>query len=558
MTACDRLEQLRQKFGAAILSTDFPADNRLFVHVEPAAIKSICQFIFRDLDARYVISIGTDDRPYSGNFVVAHNFAFDRDHLLCSVLCDLPAEKPSIDSVSEVIPAASWAEREMRDLVGIEPVGHKYLKRLVLPDGWPEDVHPLRKDARWDEVPNGFSDDRELTFDDPPQGCVVVPFGPFHPTLDEPAHFRLYVEGEMVRGCEYRGFMAHRGIEKLAESVMSYNDIPMLAERICGICGCVHSVAYTQAVESAVALKPPPRAEYIRTIMLEIERLHSHLLWTGLACHILGFDTLFMQSFRMREPIMWIAEKITGNRKTYALCQIGGVRWDFTPELKAELRQTLDKLEVEWRPIVAAVSGDKNIQKRTRGVGVADKRLVKNAGLVGPVARAAGVDLDCRRDHPYAAYDRVEFDVITQKDGDVWSRLLVRLQEVFESLRIIRQCLDTMPDGPLQLEIKDELPVGRIGLSSIEAPRGESHHFVITGENNRPRRWRVRAPTYQNLQGVPTMIKDQQIADMTISLGSIDPCFSCTDRLETIDLKSGATTVWSQEELLKLVRSRTV
>jgi Ni,Fe-hydrogenase III large subunit len=113
-----------------------------------------------------------------------------------------------------------------------------------------------------------------------------------------------------------------------------------------------------------------------------------------------------------------------------------------------------------------------------------------------------------------------------------------------------------MEDGPLQLEIRDELPIGRLGMSSVEAPRGESHHFVITGENNRPRRWRVRAPTYQNLQGVPAMIKDQQIADMTISLGSIDPCFSCTDRLETIDLRSGATKVWSQEELLKLTRQR--
>jgi Ni,Fe-hydrogenase III large subunit len=187
---------------------------------------------------------------------------------------------------------------------------------------------------------------------------------------------------------------------------------------------------------------------------------------------------------------------------------------------------------------------------------VADKELVKNAGLIGPVARAAGVDIDCRRDHPYAAYSRLDFDVITAEGGDVWGRLLVRMKEVFESIKIIRQCLEKMEEGPLQLEIKDELPVGRMGLSSVEAPRGESHHFVITGENNRPRRWRVRAPTYQNLQGVPAMIKDQQIADMTISLGSIDPCFSCTDRLETIDLRSGSVKVWSQEELLQLTRKK--
>jgi len=350
--------------------------------------------------------------------------------------------------------------------------------------------------------------------------------------------------------------MVHRGIEKLAESVLTYNEIPVMAERICGICGCVHNVAYAQAVESAVGLKAPPRAEYLRTLMLELERLHSHLLWVGLACHIVGFDTLFMQSFRIREPVMWIAEKISGNRKTYGLCLIGGVRRDLTPELGAELRQVLDRLEAEWRTVVAAVLKDRNIQKRTRGVGVADRKLVKEAALIGPVARAAGVDMDCRRDHPYAAYDRMDFDVITAEDGDVWSRVVVRAREVFESIRIIRQCLEKMEDGPIQLPIQDELPVGRLGLSSVEAPRGESHHFVITGENNRPRRWRVRAPTYQNLQGVPVMIKDQQLADMTISLGSIDPCFSCTDRLETVDLKSGATKVWSQEELLELERAR--
>jgi len=554
MIAREKLSLLKAKFGDAIQRADMPDENRLFVFVEATVLKRICAYIFAEMDARYVISIGADDRPFSGQFLVAHDFAFDHDHLLCSVLAYLAAENPKVDSISEVVPAASWAEREMRDLVGIEPVGHGYLKRLVLPDGWPKDVHPLRKDVLWNEVPEGFDENREFTFDEPPEGCTVVPFGPFHPTLDEPAHFRLYVEGERVRGCEYRGFMAHRGIEKLAESVLNYNDIPVMAERICGICGCVHSVAYVQSVENAAGIRPPPRAEYVRTVLLELERLHSHLLWVGLACHVVGFDTLFMQSFRIREPVMWIAEKITGNRKTYGLCVVGGVRRDITPELGAELRQVLDKLEAEWRAVAEAVLQDRNIRKRTEGVGIANKTLVKQAGLVGPVARAAGVEMDCRRDHPYAAYNRVQFDVITAQGADVWSRVEVRLREVFESINIIRQCLQKMPDGSLKLEIRNEIPSGRIGLSSVEAPRGESHHFVITGENNRPRRWRVRAPTYQNLQGVPAMIKDQQLADMTITLGSIDPCFSCTDRLETIELKSGAAKVWSHSELFNLVR----
>jgi Ni,Fe-hydrogenase III large subunit/Ni,Fe-hydrogenase III component G len=558
MDARERLNQLKEKFGPAIVRADMPNDSRLFVYVEPSALKSVCRYVFRDLDARYVISIGADDRPFSGNFLVFHDFAFDKDKILCSIITHAAPDNPKVDCISDVVPGANWAEREISDMFGIEAVGHPYPKRLILPDGWPDGLHPLRKDMDWNHVPKDFDETREFKFDETPPGCTVVPFGPFHPTLDEPAHFRLYVEGEVVRGCEYRGFMVHRGIEKLAETVLSYNDIPMMAERICGICGCVHSVAYVQAVEAAAAIKAPPRAEYMRTVMLEIERLHSHLLWVGLACHLVGFDTLFMQSWRIREPIMWMAEKITGNRKTYGLCLVGGVRWDITPEIRTELRALLDKLEAEWIPVVAAVVKDKNIQKRTRDVGVADKQACKEMGLVGPVARAAGVDIDCRRDHPYAAYDHVDFDVITHDTADVWGRVVVRAKEVFESIKIIRQCLDKMEPGPLMLDIDGELPVGRLGLSSVEGPRGESHHFVITGENNKPRRWRVRAPTYQNLQGVPGMIKDQMIADMTISLGSIDPCFSCTDRMEIIDLKSGVTKVWSQDELFKLVRERQI
>lgn len=193
------------------------------------------------------------------------------------------------------------------------------------------------------------------------------------------------------------------------------------------------------------------------------------------------------------------------------------------PELKSDIRAVLDKLESEWKAVFAAVSKDKNIMARTRDVGIADKALCKEMGLVGPVARAAGVDIDARRDHPYAAYRHVDFKVITHDTSDVWGRVVVRLLEVFESISIIRQALEKMPEGPLMADITEELPAGRIGYTSIEAPRGESHHFVITGDDNRPRRWRVRAPTYQNLQGIPAMIKDQRLADMQISLGGIDP-----------------------------------
>jgi len=545
MKAREILQKLDDRFASAIVRSDIPQDNRLIVYTRRESLKDTARYIFRDLDARYCVGIGIDDREASGGFMVSHDFAFDKENVLLSLIVPIPADDPTIPSISDIVPAAGWSEREMRDLVGITPEGMTNPKRLVLPDGWPENLHPLRKDVAWNVKPADYDESKTYPFDAPPPGTTVVPFGPFHPTLDEPEHFRLFVEGEIIRGCEYRGFMVHRGIEKLADSVMTYNEIPMLAERICGICGCVHAVAYAQAVEQAAAVTPTPRAEFIRTIMLEIERLHSHTLWVGLASHILGFDTLFMQAFRIREPIMWISEKITGNRKTYALCLIGGVRFDITHELRDELRGVLATLEKEWTAVFGAIKGDKNIMARSKGVGVTGKELVKDMGLLGPIARATGVPIDARKDHPYAAYDKVSFDVITAEGGDVWARIVVRTLEVFESIKIIRQCLDRMPEGPIVQEPAGELAAHRIGLSSVEAPRGESHHFVITGENNRPHRWRVRAPTYQNLQAIPAMVKDQRIADMTITLGSIDPCFSCTDRMEIVDIRTGDITIWN-------------
>jgi Ni,Fe-hydrogenase III large subunit/Ni,Fe-hydrogenase III component G len=547
MKSRDLLDTINTRFGDAILRSDIIADTRLFAWVKRESLKDVARYVFRDLDARYCVGIGIDDRDVSGGFLVSHDFAFDTDNILFCLIVPLPADSPVIPSISDIIPAAGWSEREMRDLLGISVEGMINPKRLVLPDGWPENLHPLRKDVAWNIRPKDYDQNKPYPFDAPPPGTTVVPFGPFHPTLDEPEHFRLYVEGELIRGCEYRGFMVHRGIEKLADSVMTYNEIPMLAERICGICGCVHSVAYAQAVEQAAAIRPTPRAQFIRTIMLEIERLHSHTLWVGLASHILGFDTIFMQSFRIREPIMWIAEKISGNRKTYALCVIGGVRWEITPELRHDLEAVLDKLEKEWVAVFDAIKGDKNIMARSRGIGVTTKAMVKDFGLIGPIARAAGVPIDIRKDHPYAAYDQVEFDVITAEGGDVWARIVVRAREVFESINIIRQCLTKMNDGPIAAEPTSELPSGRMGLSSVEAPRGESHHFVVTGKNNRPHRWRVRAPTYQNLQAIPNMIKDQRLTDMTITLGSIDPCFSCTDRMEIVDIRSGTIRIWRPE-----------
>ncbi|HDP80320.1 MAG TPA: Fe-S-binding domain-containing protein, partial [Spirochaetes bacterium] len=464
-------------------------------------------------------------------------------------------ENEPIDSITPDIPNAGWSEREYMDLLGMKFNGHPKPKRLVVADDWPSDIYPLRREVPFNINPLA-AENVAYQLDECPEGCSIVPFGPYHPTQHEPAHFALFVDGETVKGCDYRGFMIHRGIEKLAQTQITYNEVPFLAERICGICGSVHASAYSQAVEIAAGIKISRRAEYIRTIMLEIERIHSHLLWLGVAGHLIGFDTVFMQSWRVREPIMWLGERLTGNRKTYGMIVIGGVRRDITPEMKDDIRTVVDKIEKEVLEIKGAIIGDTAIHRRTRGVGYITKEDTVKWSLVGPVARARGVDIDARRDVPYAAYDEIKFDVPVVDTCDVWGTVLVRVLEVFEAVSIIRQALDQMPEGPVLTELEAPIEPGRHSISAVEAPRGEVTHYVITGEENRPERWRVRAPTYPNLQGVPLMLLNNQLADVPIIIGSIDPCFSCTERIQVVDIAKGTMKVMAQKEFETLSRNK--
>ena len=350
--------------------------------------------------------------------------------------------------------------------------------------------------------------------------------------MHEPEYFELYVEGEKVVDVKYRGFHVHRGIEKLGESRTTYQQVNFLAERICGICGFVHSICYAQAVEKAAGIDPPERAKYIRSIVLEIERLHSHLLWVGVAAHVLGYDTGFMHAWRIREQIMYMAELLTGSRKTYGINLIGGVRKDIDESKKKKVLETLDIVEKSFKKLVETITGVPELMRRLRGTGVLPKEDARKLSVVGPTARGSGLDRDIRRDLPYAAYDRVEFDVPVYDDGDNLSRFLVRVDEVFESIKILRQLLKDLPPGKIMLE-EFEIPEQRIGVSLVEAPRGEDVHFVITGRG-KPYRWRVRAPTYKNIPALKVMLRGDSLADAPLTIASIDPCFSCTDRIYVV------------------------
>jgi len=544
---------LTEKFGGDITNVDTQIGSRLYIDIKKERIREITEDLVSQ-GARYLVGVGYDSIDRDNTLGMVHNFAFDRDGFMVCVKTSVPADNPVMDSITPDIWGAGWSEREYMDLLGMKFEGHPKPKRLVLADDWPEGIYPLRKEVPHDLVPPA-AEDVAYQIDECPEGTTVVPVGPFHTCLHEPEHFAVYVDGETIKGCDYRGFMTHRGIEKLCTTQVSYNEVPFIAERICGICGTVHATCYSQAVEIAADLKISRRAEYIRTIMLEIERLHSHLLWLGVAGHLIGFDTVFMHSWRVRENIMWLSERITGNRKTYGMVVIGGVRRDITPDIEADILKVMDIVEKEMVTIHGSIAGDTAIHKRTKGVGYISKEDTIKWNLVGPVARARGVDIDSRRDFPYAAYDDMKFDVPVLDSCDVWATVVVRILEIFEAIKIIRQALKGMPDdGPILTEMDEIIKPMIHSISVVEAPRGESVHYVITGEENRADRWRVRAPTYPNLQGVPQMLLNDQFADFPIILGSIDPCFSCTDRVQVINMKSGAMTVMNRNELEQMSR----
>jgi Ni,Fe-hydrogenase III large subunit/Ni,Fe-hydrogenase III component G len=553
MNAQNLIAGIREKYPEALLASTQPNPFRLFLTVDRENIQDVADYIFNTAKARLILSAATDKSPINNTYEVTYVFSLDRDNLIVALKEVVPPSDPRVPSLTNIIPGADWHEREMRDLMGIVPEGHPDPRRLVVSDDWPEDVFPLRKD-----VPYNFRPPR-VTVVKPPmrdpkeheKQATILNIGPFFPTLEEPAYFRLYVEGEQIVGSDYRGFFAHRGIEKLTETVLEYNQVPFIAERICGICGFVHSATYCMAVEQAADIEIPPRAKYIRSIMLELERVHSHLLWLGLAAHYLGFDTVLMQAWRIREPVMWLTEQITGNRKTYGMNLVGGVRRDIDAETADKILKTLAKIEEETKELVSAAVEDNSLKMRLEKVGMLSKEDARKICVVGPTARASGVAIDARQDRPYLAYPDLDFKIAVQEGCDIWARTLVRAEETFTAIALIRQMIAKMPAGELMAEV-GPIPPWREGIAAVEAPRGECCHYVITGPDNRPYRWRVRASTYPQLQSIPKMLDNMSIADFPIIVGSIDPCFSCTERVITVDTQSKKVRTYTHQELLAM------
>jgi Ni,Fe-hydrogenase III large subunit len=356
-----------------------------------------------------------------------------------------------------------------------------------------------------------------------------IPMGPFHPALEEPYKLDLICEGETVQDAKLHIGFNFRGIEHLAET-RNYIQVTALMERVCGICSNIHTLTLCQAMEKLTNLTPPPRALYIRVIMAELERLHSHVLWAGIAAKLMGFKTMFMTSFELREKVMDILQAISGNRVNYSMNRIGGVNRDIE-DPQAILRM-VEALEAEMgRTIIPIFTTSSTARSRCAGIGILTPEKAASCGVVGPTARASGLPQDLRRDAPYAAYAEMEFDSPVQPAGDVTARLLVRALEIMESCRILRQALAKLPPGELHTEGEKFAFVTGTATSRSEAPRGEVIYSVSWKEGSKkPARVHVRTPTFANMPAIRWMVIGARLADTPLIQASIDPCYSCTDR----------------------------
>jgi len=382
---------------------------------------------------------------------------------------------------------------------------------------------------------------------------TIIPIGPFHPLQEEPEFFTLVVEGETVVDIDVKMGYNHRGIEKLSE-MKTFDQSTFVIERICGICSTSHPFAFVNAVEDIFPMEVPERAKFIRTIIAEGERIHSHLLWLGLAGHFLGYNTVFMWAWKLREEILDVMEILSGNRNNYAMFKPGGVRRDIKKEDIPVCLKKIDSIIPTCEMLKKAVIDDPVLHARTKGIGVLTKEEAINYCALGPTSRASGVARDLRKNCPYGAYDKVEWNMIVTENGDVFDKAVVRILETFESIKIMKTCLENLPDGEIDAKIKD-IPPGE-GIGHIEAPRGETFHYVRSDGTNRPARHKVRAPTFMNLPTYKATVVGASISDATIILAAIDPCYCCTERIGVRDVKG--RRLYDGKNLIKLSQEKTL
>ena len=379
---------------------------------------------------------------------------------------------------------------------------------------------------------------------------VEIPIGLVHPGMLEPYRARFFVEDEVIVDCELTLDPYHKGIERIMEGMPVHKGL-IITERICGICSHIHLWNGTRAVERGLKINVPERADYIRVIMAELERLHSHLIYLAHATEVLGHETMCMRAFTLREDVMDLLYIISGNRVHYAVPIIGGVRprCDIDDYRMSELKTRLSKLDVKIGDYANRIINDSMIMSRVKGSGVLTKEEAEKYATPGPTGRASGWGVDLRK--KMKEYKKFDFNVIILDDGDNKDRVVARDLESIESVKIIKQALESLASGPVSNR-SYALKEMKFSTSYIEAPRGEIYDSLSLDETGRIRSYQNRTPTLTALASMEVACIGDQLTDGMLTMASCDPCLACTNR--AIVVENGKEKIITEEEVKSLIR----
>ena len=521
------LEEVTRRFGGRIAAVSAPRPNEIYFAVGMELVSGFCAHLYRTWNGRLVIVFAEDNRAAEKAFHLYYVFALDARHGFFILRVPVPGDDPRFASLTDAVPAVNWQEREIQDMFGLRLEGHPNPRRCALHDDWPE-VHPLRRDFDLKTVLPPFRGERHKFRQVEGEGVFQVPVGPVHAGIIEPGHFLFSVAGEPVLYLQIRLAYTHKATEKLFENLPISHAVT-LAESISGDSSLAHAVAFCHAVERAAGVEAPPRARAVRTAGLDLERLYNHMADIGAIATDVAFAVANAQAMRLKEMVLRLNEELTGNRLLRGLAWPGGVRCDWDPAQVQSLGDFARRLRPQFESVVELIRDSSSTRDRLETTGILKPRIAADLGIVGIAGRASGFDHDLRRDFPHAGYDQVRFSVPVFQEGDVLRRMLVRVEEVRQSLGILEQLAAGFPSGPTRVPVPPLVP-GAAALGYVEGWRGEIFHWIRAGENQRLARCKIKDPSLQNWPALSEAILGNIVPDFPVVNKSFNLSYSGADR----------------------------
>lgn len=524
MTRLERLTRmLTEEYADRVVDVRRVRGNELHCSVGPRAVPALASLLRGGFDVELVFMAADDRRADRGTFEVHYLFAPNRENWFVHVTAGVPADAPAIVSLATLHYPASRFEREIYDLFGIVAEGHPDPRPLVRHGFWPADYFPLRKDA----TPREFTDDGQaFPFTEVGgEGVYEIPVGPVHAGVIEPGHFRFSVVGETIIDMKSRLYFTHKGTEKLFEGREAEAGVE-LAERVSGDTTIGHSLAFCQALEAVAGTEVPARARWLRVILLEMERLYNHVGDLGMIANDTGYAVAHAHCFRIRERLLRLNRRLTGNRLLRGGVVPGGVGHDLPADL--DLPGELEAAGRDLDDIIELALENTLVMDRLEGTGRLFTRTARDHGVLGFIARASGIDADVRRDHPFAAYGELQVRVPVFESGDVKARTLVRVEEARESVRLVREAVTRLPAGPLAVRL-GPLPAFRPAWGMVEGWRGAIVHWVIADGTGRLHRVKIMDPSFLNWRPLSYALLKNIVPDFPLCNKSFNQSYSGND-----------------------------